>query len=203
MTNSFEHNPPKSESQIRSSLESIHKTAKVNTRSGPLSQGVGTDFPITIGSFHDRELARSFQQALSQAGIFSKLVSARSETRVLVDDEDRQPANELFQKHRRAHPNRRPRGFSRRYDFLIFGVGIALTVSFILVAGQWAHPLALTIPLTFAAVGAAVGFVADQMRLRYQQTGKLRIGIRDFLVLATIPGMIALATKLLPQILFD
>jgi hypothetical protein len=203
MMKPFEHNPPKNESQIRSSLESIHQTAKINPRSGPLSQGVGTDFPITIGSFHDRELACDFQQELNQAGIFSKLVSARLETRVLVDDEDRHLANELFQKHRRNHPNRRPRGFSRRYDFLIFGLGIALTVSFILVARKWDHPLALTIPLTFGAVGASLGHVADQIRLRYRQTGRLRVGIRDFLVLATIPGMIALAAKLLPQILFD
>ena len=203
MTTPFQPTPPKSESQIRSSLDSIHKTAEVDVQTGPLSQGVGSDYPITIGSFFDPELARDFQQELSQAGIFSKLIVARPETRVVVDDEDRHRANELFQQHRQQHPNHRPRGFVRRFDFLIFGIVIALTVSFILVAENWDHPLALTIPLTFCVIGASLGHVLDQVRFRRRQTGRIRIGIRDFLVLATIPAMITLASKLIPQVLLD
>jgi len=203
MTTPYERKPPKSAGQIRSSLESIHKTAEVKTESGPLNAGFGADYQITIGSFLDRDVALDFQQKLSQEGIFSKLDSARQESRVAVDDEDRHRANELFQLHRRLHPNLRPKGNSRRFDFLIFGIGIALTVSFILVVEQWDHPLALTIPLTFGAIGASLGHVIDRVRMRYQRTGRLGVGVWEFLVLATIPAIIALASKMLPRILFE
>ena len=202
MTTPFEHKPPKSADQIRSSLESIHKTAEVEQEPGPLRDGFGSDFQITSGSFLDPMVARDFQEKLSQSGIYSKLVSGQRETRIMVDDEDRHRANEIFQSHRRRNPNRRPKGVSNRFDFLVFGIAVSLTLSFILVADELDHYLALTIPLTFGVIGASLGHVMDRLRMRYRQTGRLEIGVWEYLVLATIPAMVALAWKLLPQILF-
>ncbi len=202
MTSSFKGKPPKSVDRIRSSLESIHKTAEVNNESGPLIGGFGPEHPFKVGSFYSREVARDFQQKLNQSGVFSKLVVGRQATIVTVDHEDRQRAAALFQQHRRQHPNLRPKGNARRFDFLIFGVVITMTLSFILLADEWDHPLALTIPLTFCAIGASLGHVFDRVRMGYWQTGRLRIGIWEFMVLAAQPAIIALAWKSLPEILF-
>ena len=153
--------------------------------------------------FFDPALARDFQKQLRAAGIFSQTEKRGRETAVIVDEEDRKIANEEFQQYRSIHPNRRPAGAARRFDYLIFGLIGGLTLGFIFVRDAWQHRLAVTIPLTFTSIGGLLGHFWDRVKGRYRQSGKWGVGVWEFLIIASIPALILLAVKLVSEVIFN
>lgn len=203
MSGSFDRTPPKSGKQIRSTLNSIHNKAEVEPHSGALRNGPSAHAPFNVGMFLDLTLARDFQKQLREAGVFSKTEKRGKETAVIVDEEDRKIANEIFQQHRSLHPNRRPTGAARRFDFMIFGLIVGLTLGIVFVMDAWQHRLSFTIPLTFTSIGGLLGHFYDRMLGRHRQTGKWGIGVWEFLIIASVPALILLAVKLVPEVILS
>ena len=200
---SNEGKPPKTVDSIRASLKSIHQTAKVSVHSGPHRHGLAKDYPITIATFYEQAMARSLQQLLSQSGVFSKVVTVRGGVNVVVDKEDHPRATEIYNENHDDFPNRYPSKEARRFDFLIFGTAIGLTVGAIIFLGVWGKPMAVAILFTFVGIGAISGHLLDRFRMGFVRSGKLVLGVWEILVAMAIPGLIILAVRIVRAIFSD
>ncbi len=200
--------PPKSKESIRSSLNALRKkdeqgaVLKKPSHSGPMINGFSASHQITAGTFHDVDIAKQFQALLMRAGIFSKMHSSRHGSIVMVDAEDSQKAAEIFIEHKKENPDRPVVGSNRRFDYLIFGVLIGITFGIVLLGNEYKHPMAYLVFATFLAIGASVGHLFDRLRIRYRKTGQLKVGVWEFLIIATLPALFALVFTFLPDILF-
>ena len=181
--------PPKTTSSIRASLESIHKTADVESHEGPFAQGMTGDYPIVVATFYDRNVARDLQKKLSQSGIFSKVIAAGQGGSVFVDNEDHDRASQLYLQSRNEFPNRVPKKQSRRFDLLIFGTVIGMTLGGVLIDGALGRAEAITMFVSLTAIFGTMGHLLDRLRIRYYRTGRIRIGVWDLLIALSIIGM--------------
>jgi hypothetical protein len=137
---------------------------------------------------------------LSQSGIFSKVISERSGANVVVDKEDHLKATEIYRRNRDSFPNRYPYKRGRRFDYLIFGTAIGLTVGAIIFLGVWQKPNAVAILVTFIGIGATLGHLLDRIFMGYARTGKLRVGVWEILIAMAIPGLVILAIRIIKAI---
>lgn len=201
MANPNQGKPPKTAVSIRASLESIHRSAEKTAHAGPLVDGFSGAYPIAVATFFDREVARSLQQLLSQSGIFSKIVPGGQGASVFVDNDDHDRAAQLYREHQERFPNRIPRKQSRRFDFLIFGIAIGITIGMIIAAGVKDFQDAIAIPITFTAIGAAVGHLLDRGRTGFYRTGRIRVGVLDLLITMSIIGMMMVAIGFVRELL--
>lgn len=158
---------------------------------GPYTDGLGDDYPIALATFHDREVARSLQQLLSRSGIFSKLVNRGTGAIVFVDNDDHDHAVQLFNEHREQFPNRIPVKNSRRFDFLIFGLAIGLTLGGIFVPSYFFSQMreSMVILISFTAIGAAMGHLLDRQRMSLYRRERIRVGVWEVLIMMSIIGM--------------
>ena len=204
---SFEGKPAKSASTIRSALESLHSASessespKKNNAQGPLIDGFQADFPITVTTFYDSEMAKTFQQRLTKEGIFSKLISGTDGWQIIVDAEDSQKAARIYKDTRTEFPNTKPARLSKRFDFMIFGFLMGLTSSIILTANVTLTPLVIAVAVTLCFFGALFGHLADRFMTQRSTHGKIRLGIAEFMILFTFPILIILLWELLPELI--
>ena len=196
----YEGKQPKSADDIRASLQAIHKSADADVETGPLSGGLSRDYPLAVATFYDRAIARSFQQLLSQSGIFSKFVSQPNGASVFVDNDDHDRAVALLRKHRGQFPNRIPKRESQRFDLLIFGCAIGLTMGGIVMSGVDKIQNAIAIPITFTIVGAAAGHLLDCIRMRHIRTGRYRLGIWELMIIVSLICMTIMAGRFVDAI---
>ncbi|MFK7766180.1 MAG: hypothetical protein AB8B55_02975 [Mariniblastus sp.] len=192
---------PKSKESIRASLNAISKDAGVVRESGPMKDGFAADYQITAGTFHARDNARRYQNLLTKKGLFSKLHSSRHGCVVMVDAEDSQMAAELYAIHKKEHPDFVPLANSRRFDYLIFGSIISLTIGFAILGEDFGNPVAHLLFATFLAIGASMGHLFDRLKGVFRSTGKLRIGVWEFLIIATLPALFTLLFSFLPKVI--
>lgn len=204
MTEFSEGKPAKSAATISKALHALRppKESNQNNERGPLIDGFQADYPITAASFHDPEMAKKFQSYLSQCNIFSKLVIRDGGAAIVVDAEDSRKAAEIFKTTRQQFPNIKPKRLSQRYDFLIFGILIGVTLSLTLVANVWHHPSAKIVWITFCAIGALVGHLCDRFRNQFAIHGKFGLGVAEFLIISTVPVLLILLWDLIPKIIF-
>ena len=195
--------PPKSKDSIRASLDALRKPEGDSSikRSGPMKDGFAADFQITAGTFRDGDNARRYQNLLTRDGVYSKLHISRHGSLVTVDAEDSQKAAELYQIHKREHPDLIPLGNARRFDYLIFGGMISATFGIVLIGAEFDHPMTYLVFATFIAIGLSMGHLFDRLKTRFKKTGSFRIGVWEFLILATLPALFALLFSFLPKIL--
>ncbi len=193
-------NPPKSPENIRASLESIHDSAKMKSHEGPFANGLSDDYPITIATFFETRIASSLQRFLSQSGMFSKVVPTQYGAAVVVDKEDRELAWQLYRENQEQFPNHIPKKESKRYDCLIFGTAIGMSIGLIIVIDIYSKPQAAAIPITFAALGAVTGHLLDRLRMSRTRTGRARMGIWELLLAMSIPGMMILIARIIRDI---
>ncbi len=207
MHDSFEGKAPKSPDRIRSFLEALrHAPAEGNAKSetvpaGPHIDGFQSEHQITVARFMDRDNARKFQQALNRSGMFSMSSISGRVTRVSVDYEDSHLAAEVYKNHKAKHPDQRPFADFRRNDCLIFGIGIGITLSFILFAPETNNPLAFGVVVAVLVFFAAVGHLFDRARLRRWRTGNWGFGVWDFLVACCLPFIGMLIVNLTSRII--
>lgn len=206
MEETFENEgkPVKSTSTIRAALEALRpeeSDKKIRER-GPLFDGYRSDYPITVATFHDPEMAKRFQKRLSEKNVYSKLVSGFAATNIIVDAEDSTKAAEIFKATRSEFPNHKPKRLSRRFDYLIFGILMGATLSLTLVVNVMHHRLAATVPIAFCIIGALLGHLIDRFRSQRAIHGKIQMGILEFLILATVPIFIILLVQLVPKMIF-
>jgi hypothetical protein len=203
MTDSFEGKEPKSRDQIRSSLELLRSEPKKQGEAGsdrisagPHIKGLPASHPITIAQFLNPENAKLFQLALSRSGLFSQSSAHGRATRIVVDFEDAKLAAKVYKTHKAKHPDQRPFGDARRFDYLIFGVGIGVTLGFIFLIVETANPLVYGVSVAFVVFCSAVGHLLDRARLRMWRTGRWGFGVWDFLVICCLPFIGMLIVRL-------
>jgi hypothetical protein len=192
---------PKDARTIRAALESIHREQEGPEQQGPLSEGASPDHRIVIASFHNPRVARSLQQQLSRSGIHSRRQRRARMTQVSVDFEDHQRATQIFDEHRETCPDSRPAGIRRDFDYMIFGLAIGLALGFVYLFGNFRNSMALAAPVVFALTGALAGHLIDRVRGQWRRTGRIRIGLWDFLILAMLPGLVAFIVTIMPKLL--
>lgn len=206
---------PKSEADIRSSLESIAGRAKrsdesnrsaIDQKPGPLIDGLPANYHIVAGTFRDHDIATSFQELLGKNNIFSERAKSRQGIQIVVDAEDRHRAAELFQEHHQQFPDRRPKYISLRYDYTVFGIIMGLALSLIFFdpkeLTRFSNTMFVIVPITFATFLGLIGHVFDRLRVQRRRTGKLSIGIWEFLILAMLPVIFILTKDLIPRAIF-
>lgn len=171
---------------LRETLVAIRDQNGPDHQAGPRAQGMQATDWLVVGSFFDAAHARLFQDALGKAGVGSTSATRDRRTHVSVEYEDREAAAAILTKHLQTHPNRRPPGIRRDYDGLIFGFAIGLTTGFIFALGA---NFAVIVP--FVLLGMLIGHLYDRMRYHLRASGRLRIGIWELLVLATLPAAVS------------
>ncbi len=196
-----EGKPPKDEGSIRKALRSIQSNADLEGTSGPLADGLDALDQIVTASFYDKDVARQYQRRLNEIGIPSSTAMNGRKTQVLVDFEDRERAAAAYLEHQVVCPDQRPQGIRKDFDLLIFGLAIGLSLGTILIVQSFGNAKALMSPLVFGVIGAILGHLFDRVRDQFRRTGKLRLGVWEFLLLATLPALFIFAIRLLPVII--
>ena len=195
--------PPRDGQTIRSALDSIRSGREPDRTPGPAADGMRADEQYNIATFHDQEIGRSFQRALSKAGVMSDSVIRRGKLEVYIDFEDGQRAGAILDEHRTRFPDKPLKGLRRRFDYLIFGVLIGVTVGIFFLLNARQSRLIYSAPVAFGLAGGLSGHLIDRLRGHYRRTGRLQFGIYEFLVLAMLPGIVAFLTYIMPRLIHN
>lgn len=198
---------PKQADQIRGALQRLRqqrgqsRDSSEESNAGPFRDGLAAEDRLVIASFHQQANARAFQAELHRAGLMSTLRSNARKHAVLVDFEDHHRASELYRQFARAHADLRP-AVAMRHDWLIFAMLIGASV-----AGAFAMGATgihrLTGPLAIVVFSALLGHLGDRVRMRHRESGTLRFSTGDFIVLATLPGLMYYLFYLIPQLISE
>lgn len=180
--------PPKSVDEIRSKLGTIQSETSESPQ-GPAAGGVAADTRIVIESFHNHEIAREFRDKLSRAGVGSWTERRARKLCILIDYEDRRIATPILDMHHRERPDQIPRSLRREFDFLIFCGAIGATIGGLFVFNVATEPIVLSAPIAFGLVGAILGHLVDRVGQQLRETGRFRFGMREFLIVSTLPAL--------------
>lgn len=187
---------PKSADSIRASLQSIQASQKDDTSAGPLAKGLEPMDQLVVQSFKNYDVGRQFQQRLMDNGVMTTGKRHRGEYQVMVDYEDRDAASAILREHMKSNPDVLPIGYNCRYDFLIFGLIIGLTLGVLLVLDVYNASEDMLIAVSFAICGAVCGHLVDRVILQVRRTNQLQIGMREFLLTATLPALIIAVSRI-------
>jgi len=193
--------PPRSSSEIRAAIESIRDKSEATAPAGPLTDGPSPDHRIVIASFFDREVARQHQRKLGEAGIFSSLEVRRRRTELIVDYEDHGRAGQVLDEFREHCPDRPHFGIRRDFDYLILGIAIGVTVGSCFLIRARNNLLAILPLIAFGVTGALVGHLCDRLLGAARRSSRFRFGLRELLILATLPALVAFLWQLTPRLL--
>ena len=197
MTDAPGGRPPKDAEQIRRRLSAVHDSVP-QRKTGGAADGLHPHERIVIAKFWNLDACRSFQHALSLAGVPSSVKTRRKRHYLSVDNEDRGVARRVWAAHAPDHPDIRPVGPLGDHDFLIFGMFIGGSLGLVPLLGILQAPSDVIIILGFALIGGLVGQLCDLMRQRFRRGVLLQIGLQEYLILVTIPALLLLMWRIIP-----
>ena len=118
-----------------------------------------------------------------------------------MDYEDRQVALDIFAKHAKHHPDVKPPGIRRDFDYLFLGsmigggTGVSLLI-FAIVSSQSTYAPFLMIGAILTLCGGIVGHLIDRQRKIISLFGRFQLTVVDYLLLmgacATICSLLVL-----------
>ena len=188
--------PPKSSGQIRTKLESISETAGVVRPSGPANDGAQGSRQFVVASFFDHQLGRQFQRELTRSELFSESVVSARKLVISVDYADVQIASAISEKFRNKYPDRQDQLASNRYDYMIFGIVVGVSISMIFIAGAKDPMANAAFCLASSGFFGASGHLVDRVA-----NPKTALGLWDLFVLVAIIGTAISAFNGLPALL--
>ena len=167
---------------------------------GPAGQGLDESATLIIASFHDHDLARHFQNALRYEGILSEIKIAKRMAQVYIDASDREEAGRIFDLHRARFPDRRQLALRFRHDYAIFLTLIVGVLGVTFLSGQLDGVEDYFVIAAFAVSGGLTGHLIDSLRYQFRRTGKFRMGLREFLVLISLPAVFIVLVTWIPKL---
>ena len=142
---------------------------------------------ITITSFHGDQVSRHFQRALWVEGISPSQDKRNHKFYASVDNEDRQTALDIFPKHAEQHPDVKPAGIRREFDYLFLGVVIGRGTAISLISAVVSHHSTYTPFWSIGAIatllGGLVGNLIDRLWRNVRLSGRLQPSFVDYLLL--------------------
>lgn len=133
---------------------------------------------------------------MAKEGIFSEIKRQQKVFRVVVDREDQPVGSKLYIANKDRFPNRVHSSATLRFDYLIFGITIGLTLGAIAILVLWPDAQSFSVALTFVAICGFSGHLMDRIRIRRLKTGRAWLGIWELLILTTIPCLMYLAARI-------
>lgn len=189
-------NPPKSDATLRNALHAVRSSTAREHQAGGHRSGLAGDFPISVASFHERSVANQFQDLLAEHRIYSQIKKKHKVWHVIVDREDQPIASRLYVENKNAFPNRVHASASLRFDYLIFGIVIGITLGAIALLVLWPEVKAFSAASAFIAICGLTGHLMDRIRVRQLRTGKAMLGLWELLILTTIPCLMYLVCQI-------
>jgi len=177
--------PPKSDAEIRGKLRAIQKTADVQHVSGAMREGMAPTHQILIASFHNRNLAKTFQRLLGQNGIFCNDQIRNHQIHISVDYEDSENAARLATDFRIKNPDPIPDSQKRRFELPLLCVVLACVIACCMC--EFAKfPFESGMFLLLAAgIAGCIGILIDRI-FRFAVAGAILFGIFEVLVIVTL-----------------